>query len=171
LTTYRIVPDRSQVWIDARSNVHPIHSSTNGLEGYVDLVVDPDGNIDLAEAASGKLSLPVSRLSSGNAMEDREMQRRVDARRFPSIEGVLTGMAASGDDQTYEVKGDVSFKGVTRSYQDRMKVTPVDDDTIELTGSSQFDIREFGMEPPRILLLKVQPEVDVRVDIYAVKET
>jgi polyisoprenoid-binding protein YceI len=134
------------------------------------LALDAAGKIDLAEAARGKLTLPVSRLSSGNAMEDREMQRRVDARRFPSIEGVLTGMEGKGEDHTYEVKGDISFKGVTRSYQDRMTVTPVDDDTIELSGQSRFDIREFGMEPPRILLLKVQPEVDVRVAIHAVKE-
>ena len=28
-----------------------------------------------------------------------------------------------------------------------------------------FDIREFGMEPPRILMLKVEPEVTVRVEI------
>ena len=34
-----------------------------------------------------------------------------------------------------------------------------------------FDIRDFGMEPPRILMLKVQPEVTVRVEIVAEKES
>ena len=38
------------------------------------------------------------------------------------------------------------------------------------TGQSTFDIRDFGMEPPRILLLKVEPDVTVRVEIVATKE-
>ena len=37
-------------------------------------------------------------------------------------------------------------------------------------GESTFDIRDFGMEPPRILMLKVQPEVGVRVEIVAERE-
>ena len=31
-------------------------------------------------------------------------------------------------------------------------------------------IRDFGMEPPRILMLRVEPEVVVRVEIVAVRE-
>jgi hypothetical protein len=37
---YTIIPERSRVWIDARSSVHPIHSTTDGLEGFVDLHAD-----------------------------------------------------------------------------------------------------------------------------------
>jgi hypothetical protein len=42
---------------------------------------------------------------------------------------------------------------------------------VTLAGRSTFDIRDFGMEPPRILMLKVQPEVAVRVEIVAEKES
>ncbi|MFZ0667545.1 MAG: YceI family protein [Acidimicrobiales bacterium] len=168
---YRIVPEESRVFIDARSNVHPIHTSTEGLEGFVDLDFGGDGVVDLsASKPSGKLSLPVSRLSSGNGMEDREMQKRVDARKFPTIEGVLGEIASTGRKNTYLVSGDVTFRGVSRPHSDEMTISPVDESTVELTGKSTFDIRDFGMEPPRVLLLKVQPDVDVRVDITAVKE-
>jgi len=51
-----------------------------------------------------------------------------------------------------------------------MTIHVADEQTIELEGKSRFDIREFGMEPPKMLMLKVDPEVDVRVDIIAVKE-
>jgi hypothetical protein len=51
-----------------------------------------------------------------------------------------------------------------------MRISVLDDQTIQLDGSSRFDIREFGMEPPRMLMLKVEPEVDVRVEIIAVRE-
>ncbi len=62
------------MWIDARSNVHPIHSTTDGLEGYVDLELAAEGGVDLSATPTGKLSLSVDRLSSGNRMEDRELQ-------------------------------------------------------------------------------------------------
>jgi polyisoprenoid-binding protein YceI len=167
---YRIIPERSKVWIDARSNVHPIHSGTDGLEGYVELELDSDGGVNLEQDPTGKVSLPVTRLSSGNRMEDREMQKRVEARRYPTIDGVLRRMERVGEDHTYKVSGDVTFRGVERPHQDEMTVEAVDDQTIQLAGKSRFDIREFGMEPPRVLLLKVQPEVDVRVEIVAAKE-
>ena len=51
-----------------------------------------------------------------------------------------------------------------------MRISVVDDQTIQLGGASRFDIREFGMEPPRMLMLKVEPEVDIRVEIIAVRE-
>ncbi len=79
-----ISPKRSRVWIQARSNVHPIHSDTDGVEGYIDIELGSDGTFDLsASSPSGKISLPVDRLKSGNRMEDRELQRRIDARRYP----------------------------------------------------------------------------------------
>jgi len=166
---YRIVPDRSYVWVDARSSLHPIHSKTDGLEGFVDIEMSPGGGIDLAVKPAGQLSLEVSRLSSGNRVEDREMQRRVDAQRYPTIEGVLGQIDRSGDDGSYRVSGEVTFRGVAHRCEDEMRVDVVDADTIQLVGKSRFDIRDFGMEPPRVLMLRVEPEVDVRVEIVATK--
>lgn len=168
---YRIVPERSQVWIDARSNVHPIHSETDGLEGYVDFERESAGDVDVAAQPAGKLSLPVARLSSGNRLEDKELQKRMDVRRFPTIDGLLTTMERGEADSTYRVGGDLAFRGVVRRCEDNMTVVFLDEETVELGGQSTFDIRDFGMEPPRILMLKVEPHVVVRVEIVAVKES
>src|SRR5665213_2927047 len=124
---YQIVPERSQVWIDARSNVHPIHTTTDGLEGYIDLASDGAGVADVGTQPAGKLSLQVDRLSSGNRLEDRELHKRIDARRFPTIDGVLTSMVAVGTDSRYRVKGDLAFRGVVRACEDEMTVKFVDD--------------------------------------------
>jgi polyisoprenoid-binding protein YceI len=167
---YRIVPSRSQVWIDARSNVHPIHSRADGLEGYLDLDSDGAGHVDPERTPAGRLSFAVSRLTSGNGLEDRELQKRVDARRFPTIDGVLTGLASSHIDGSYRVSGDLSFRGVTRRCEDEMTVEFVDEKTVTLAGRSTFDIRDFGMEPPKILMFKVEPTVQVRVEILAERE-
>ncbi len=170
MARYRIVPDRSNVQIDARSSIHPITSRIDGLEGFVDLEVQGGGRVNLTVAPAGELSLPVEKLKSGNRLEDREMQKRIDARRYPTIEGVLKEMVETGKDHRYLVKGDLTFRGVTKTVQDEMTVSPVDDDTIRLEGRSTFDVRDFGMEPPRILMLKVEPEVAVKVEIVARKE-
>jgi hypothetical protein len=39
-----------------------------------------------------------------------------------------------------------------------------------LSGKSRFDIREFDMEPPRLLMAKVEPEVDIRIEIVAERD-
>ena len=169
MARYNIVPERSRVWIDARSSLHPIHSTTDGLEGYIDLDAS-DGRPNLDVPPEGELTLPVTRLSSGNRLEDRELHKRIDERRFPTINGVLTKMEQLDGDSQYRVSGDLAFRGVTRRVEDEMTVNVVDDRTVQLEGQSTFDIRDFGMEPPRILMLRVEPDVVVRVEIVAVKE-
>jgi YceI-like protein len=163
---YQIVPDASQVWIEARSMLHPINTWTDGLEGHLDVVVT-DGRLDLGVPPAGRLSLDVERLKSGNRFEDRELHRRMDARRYPTIDGVLAGVEPTGQDDRYDVSGTVTFRGVTRSYKEAMDVDVSDGRTIRLEGRSRFDIRDFGMDPPRLLFVRVEPEVDVRVEIVA----
>jgi polyisoprenoid-binding protein YceI len=165
---YRIDPKRSRVWIDARSSLHPIHSETDGLRGWIEF--DLDGDEEGAGAPAGHLELPVEQLRSGNLLEDRELRRRMDARRYPTIAGELTVMREAEGDGRYEVGGELTFRGVTRSYKDEMALEQLDRRTIRLSGRSTFDIRDFGMEPPRILMLKVEPQVAVRVEITAVRE-
>jgi polyisoprenoid-binding protein YceI len=167
---YDIVPERSQVLIEATSSVHPINSRTDGLEGFVELEVGETGRVDTTAEPSGELSLRVERLSSGNALEDRELRRRVDMRRFPTIDGRLTTLHDTGRDDRYVVRGDLTFRGVTNSYEDEMTIARFDDETLHLEGRSTFDIRDFGMEPPRILMFRVHPEVAVTVTIVARKE-
>jgi hypothetical protein len=167
---FRFVPARSTVRIEGRSSLHPIQATADGLEGYVDLEFGPGGEVTSSATPVGTLSFPLAKLSSGNAMEDRELYRRADTRRFPAITGVLDQIGAPAGDGTFAVGGDVTFKGVTRHYEHLLGIASVDDSTVALSGGSRFDIRDFGMEPPKVMMLKVQPEVDVSIDIVAEKE-
>ncbi|HEY2213902.1 MAG TPA: YceI family protein, partial [Acidimicrobiales bacterium] len=114
MARYVIAPERSHIWIEATSNVHPIHSTTDGLEGFVDVEFGSAGEMKLEATPAGHVSLAVNKIRSGNRMEDRELQRRIDSRRFPTIEGVLgTVTRADGDgDGSYHVSGDITFRGV-----------------------------------------------------------
>jgi polyisoprenoid-binding protein YceI len=165
VTHYRILAARSRVWIEARSNVHAINTEAVGLEGWLD--IDMGDHKITGLDSHGRVEFPVANLKSGNTMEDRELQRRIDARSHPKISGDLRTMRATQEPMRYLVGGDVTFRGVTRTYEGEMSLQNIDDRTVGLTGESTFDIRDFGMEPPRILLLKVHPEVVVRVEVIA----
>ncbi len=165
---YRVDPSRSRVWIDARSNVHPIHSTTDGLEGFVDLDIDDDA---IGLPMAGQLSLPVSRLRSGNPFEDRELRRRIEARRHPTIDGTLRTAQPGDAPGAWLVSGELTFRGVTRTSAGTVTITVDGTDAIRLEGASRFNIRDFGMDPPKILMLRVEPHVDVRIEIHAARET
>jgi polyisoprenoid-binding protein YceI len=151
------------VQIHARSSVHAIHGQAAELSGTVEADV-VDGR--LGEAFAGRLEVPVKRLRSGNPLNDAELQRRVDARRYPTIVGEVRGAAQLGDDGRFRVEGDLTFHGVTRTVEGELQVT-VDGDRLTIEGEHVFDIRDFGIKPPRILMLRVEPEVTVRIHLVA----
>jgi hypothetical protein len=68
----------------------------DGLEGFVDL--DADGDAVVGPHPTAQLSFPVNRLSSGNRLEDRELQKGIDARWHPTIIGLLTAAVAVVDE-------------------------------------------------------------------------
>lgn len=157
---------RSCVWVDARSNLHPIRTETRGLEGWVEVAVHNEGHIDLSIPVHGELSLSVDRLTSGNHLYDRELKRRMDARKYPTITGRITSFRAAEVRGSYLVGGDLSFHGHTRNFEHEMTIDLRGGTAIELQGDYVFDIREFGMKPPSMLMLKVYPEVSVRVALF-----
>jgi hypothetical protein len=168
VTTYRIVPDRSAVSIAARSNVHPIHTQTTGLEGELRLELGGDG-LNTTVDPSGWLELAVDLLRSGNLLQDRELKRRIDARRYPTIRGDIKGMAADGAPGRLIVTGDVTFRGVTKTHEGEVTMA-ADGRTVRFAGTATFDVRDFGMDPPKILMLRVEPEVEVSIDVLAEAE-
>jgi polyisoprenoid-binding protein YceI len=166
---YRIAPERSQVWLEARSSLHPIHGEGRGLEGSIEAEVI-DGRLDLNGAPKIRLELPVESLKSGKSMEDAEMMRRIDARRYPTIRGEVVEIK-QGPGGRYQVRGDLTFHGVTKTVEGEVSMfMPDGDGTIVFEGEQTFDIRDFGVTPPKILMLKVHPDVKVRVRLVAEQE-
>jgi polyisoprenoid-binding protein YceI len=166
---FRIIPERSRVWLEASSSVHPIHGEASGLSGSIDVQFDGTG-LDFSSSPEIKVELPVEQLKSGNRLEDAEMMRRIDARRYPAIRGVVKDMKSQGVDGRYAVTGDLSFHGVTQTVEGEVTVSRPDDGTLVIEGEQQFDIRDFKVSPPKVLMLKVHPEVKVRIRVEAVEE-
>jgi polyisoprenoid-binding protein YceI len=164
---FTVDAERSTVAIEARSSVHPIRGEANGIEGTIEVALDGD-DLVLSPRPTARIEFPVSRLSSGNRLYDNEMQRRIDARRFPTIVGELS-QARSNDDGSVHLAGALQFHGQAREVEADI-VAVVSGGRLIADWHQVVDIRQFGVNPPRILLLRVYPEVSVTVHIEATAE-
>ncbi len=170
LTRYTFDSVRSCVWVSGRSSLHPINTETRGITGWFQAATRADGSLDLGQPVSGELELAVERLTSGNQLYDRELRRRIDARRFPTIAGRLVHIALQGAHPDYMVTGEISFHGKTRTFEHGMQIE-CSGEGIALTGDDVFDIREFGMKPPSMLMVRVYPEISVRVELHGTRDS
>lgn len=158
---YRLVAARSVVLIEARSTVGPLSFGTIGVTGVVQAAV-LDGGLCTEVPYSGSLEIDVSGLSSGNRLYDAELLRRIDARRFPSATVELCECTPSGPGSRYRLKGKVTFHGVTRPAQGTVSVEVISDHRLVVTGEQSFDIRDFAIPSPTMLMLRIYPDVRVR---------
>lgn len=168
MATFRIDPDRSRVWIEARSSMHPIHGEAEGLEGSIEADM-AEGRLNVTGEPRIQIELPVEKLRSGKKLEDVEMMRRIDARRYPRIIGETTELKENNG--RYHIRGDLTFHGVTRQVEGEVTISTPDERSLVIEGEQIFDIRDFGVEPPKILMLKVHPDVRVRVKVVARQES
>ena len=76
MALYISFPSGREFRIDGGSDRASDSLQTDGLEGFVDL--DADGDAVVGPHPTAQLSFPVNRLSSGNRLEDRELQKRID---------------------------------------------------------------------------------------------
>jgi polyisoprenoid-binding protein YceI len=166
VATFRIDSSRSRLWADARSSLHPIRVETDGLEGEIDVELE-DGAPKLDPSPTGRLELDVERLKTGNRLYDRELERRLEVRRYPRLRGTATRVEAAGTKGRYKVRGELSFHGTKSAVDGEVTVRVVDENTLEVEGERTFDMRQFGLEPPSLLLVKVHPDVKIRAKVVA----
>ncbi len=169
MTRFRVVPGSSSIDTDVRSSVHPIHGSATEVSGEIEGEFDGDGRPLLDRPHHGWVEVPVRAIRSGNRLTEMEMQRRADVRRYPTIRfEVARAWSLDGGDR-YRAALSVTARGRTRSFEEDFRMRR-DGRRLVLEGQHTFDMRDFGVDPPRILTLRVEPEVRVRVRLVADEE-
>jgi polyisoprenoid-binding protein YceI len=163
---YLVVSDESPVTIDASSSMHPVRATSTALAGTVEFELGDHGRPDLDRPYRAELRLALTSIRSGNRLQDREMHRRLDSRHHPEIAVEATEVTRSGGDQHYRAIARLTVRGFTREVDADIRLA-IDGDRVVIEGERVIDMRWFGIQPPRLVLLKVQPEVVVRVRITA----
>jgi DNA-binding PadR family transcriptional regulator/polyisoprenoid-binding protein YceI len=164
---FRLDPERSAVLIDARSTVGPISFGTTGVSGSVRAAL-VDGILHTEIAPTGCLTIDVTELKSGNRVYDAELLRRIDARRFPTAAVELRECAPSGPGPRYRLAGELTFHGVTRPAEGTVCVETLSEGRLVITGEQVFDIRDFAVPSPTMLMLRIYPDIRVRLHAEAV---
>ena len=75
-------------------------------------------------------------------------------------------MEATADADRFTAGGDLTFHGVTRAIDGTLVITRRADE-LALTGETTFDVTDFGVQPPSLLVVKVHKEVRVTLDAVA----
>jgi DNA-binding PadR family transcriptional regulator len=163
---YSLIPDRSVVLIEVRSTVGPISFGVLGLTGHIEATVS-GGTVHVDSQPTAHVDIAVDGLRSGNSLYDAELLRRIDARRFPVASIDLGECMTSGADNRYRLGGELTFHGVTRPTQGTVNVDVIADDTLVVTGEQVFDIRDFDVPSPTVLMLRIYPDVRVHLHVEA----
>lgn len=164
---FEAINGRSELELAGDSSIHPLHTKTTEVTGYFEAELDPDGNLDLSRPVAGRVEIPVESLKSGNVLIDREMQNRLNTRRYPKVTAEVVEMSQMDGGGQYRAVGDLTFHGVKKRLADELVIRRLDEKTIEIRGDITLDVRQFNVEPPRLLMLKVQPEVTVKLRFVA----
>ena len=164
---FDVVPAESRLWVRAHSSIHTIESVSKGIEGFIDAEVHEDGRFDTSSQTSARIDVPIQSLTTGNLIYDREIYRSVGARMHPVVTGELAFLQETDDSGRYRITGELTFRGLTRTYTDHMTLDCDPSGRIRLEGECRIDLTDFAFQPPRFMMLRVHPEIDVRMVLVA----
>jgi DNA-binding PadR family transcriptional regulator len=164
---FALVPDRSVVLIDARSSVGPITFGAMGVTGTIEATI-AHGRLATDPAPCAHLELEVNRLQSGNSLYDAELMRRIDARRHPQVVLDLQACTALPATGRYQLVGAVRFHGVSRPLDGTVSVEMPSEGKLVVRGEQVVDVRDFDVASPTVLMLRVYPDVVVKLQVEAV---
>jgi polyisoprenoid-binding protein YceI len=166
MAQFRVIPEKSRLWAEARSSLHPVNVETAGLTGTLEVEVSGDHATLLAPF---RVEIDAERLKSGNGLVDGELQRRLETRKFPRVIGAVKEVSAR-DGKRWLLRGDLTLHGIARVTDAEVSVRVVDEDTIEIEGEKVIDMQDYGLTPPKLLMFRVYPEVKVRARIRAERQ-
>jgi hypothetical protein len=152
--------------IEVRSTVGPLSFGAIGVSGWIEAAF-VDGLLHTGCPPAGRIEIDVTDLRSGNGLYDAELLRRIDARRFPVAAVDLRTCAASGLATRYQLAGDLTFHGITRAVEGTVAVEADSRHRLVITGEQVFDIRDFDIPSPTVLMLRIYPDVRVRLHAEA----
>ena len=151
--------------LSVRTSLGPVTFGANGVEGFIAAAVDGD-RIEAEVSPAAHLELLVNRLTSGNSAYDSELHRQIDARRFPTAFVDLHTVTAV-DSSTFHVRGEVTLRGVTVPVEGVVTADMPEPELMVVSGEESLNISDFGIPPPSLFMIKIDPEVKLRLYLEA----
>jgi len=165
---FQAVRGRSQISFAGQSTLHPIYTSTTDLEAFIEARLLDNGLPDATQPVTGRLVVQIESLKNPNALYDRVMEEVLDKRRYPRlIAEVVELKAKNGTSGHYQAVGDVNFHGVTQRLVSDLIIRSPGNQALEIKGAITLDMRDFKVNPPKMLMVRVFPEITVSLTLIA----
>ena len=166
-TRYEVDTANSTLVFNAQSTLHGVHGKADSLSGFIQ--TDPSAtSLEGPPVPKMHVEFPVEGLKSGNSLQDQQMYKLVDSKRFPKVTADLKDLQAGTAAGSFTASGDVGLAGRGRRYSGELTFVEADG-TVTIDGDLNVDIRDFGLKPPTLLggIIKVEPVVAVHLHLVA----
>jgi len=166
MARFDLVPGESTVLVSASTSVHTVTLTTGDVVGHLDAETTPGGVFLAVAAPLCRIELPVGSLHSGNPFYDREGRRRFDAEHYPLVAAELVAAIPLGAG-VHHVTWRLTFHGATHDVDGDLVARAVDADSIVVDGDNRVDVRDWGVQPGGLLVLRVHPTASFAVHLLA----
>lgn len=152
----------------AMTTANPVYGKATELRGYIDAAWTANGTLAREPAPKMHVEFSVERLRTGNDLQDREMWKLIDSKRFPKIAGDLGDLRGDSSRGRYVATGIITLAGLARKYEGEFRLER-DAKHVTLDGELEVDVRDFGLKGMNLLVLSVEPLVRVRLHLIAAR--
>jgi polyisoprenoid-binding protein YceI len=115
------------------------------------------------DTIKGTVEVSIKDFVSDNRERDDHMQNALGSSSFPKASYNITGITSNGGDK-YTLNGTLNLHGVSKPLSFNGTITN-EGKYIHMKEKSKIKMTDFGITPPKLLLLTVRNQVDLSVDI------
>jgi polyisoprenoid-binding protein YceI len=151
----------SRLWLEGTSTVRSYKCTASKVDVAVSAEPD-DAPGEMVKSAS--LTVPVASLECGNRTMNEHMRKALKSTDNPQITWKMTSYEVQGTDVV--VKGNLTIAGKENAIE-LHGAGVAENGTIRFKGSKKFNMTEYGVKPPSLMLgtMKVRDPVTVSFDL------
>ena len=149
------VVDKTKSELAADMHASPSHDFTSVAQKYsCDIDIDPQ-TLAIQKAVC---RFQFDALDSGKTGRDKKMRKWLDSKTYPEAEYTMQSLRPGKTTGHYVASGSFKMVGIERPLEIDIQLER-DGDTIILSGSTEMDHRQWGLEKVRLLFFTVDPSL------------
>jgi polyisoprenoid-binding protein YceI len=164
---FEVLPELSRVGFDAKSTLHDFSGVTSDVSGAFTARLSAPGR-----EVTGEVRASATTLDTGLADRNTEMAGTLDSAKFPTLTFRLASFQAAQTDpktlaSTGTGRGTLTIHGVAREVSVPLRISVDDARRVVVEGEVTVRMTEFGVTPPRKVVITVDDAVKVWVALRA----
>jgi polyisoprenoid-binding protein YceI len=159
----RYVVSHGRITVTARSSIHDTTCVWSEMSGTIDFDPDEPGE------AQAEVKVDMRAFDAGDRLKNWKLRGDIQPDKYPEAVFTLArldGVTREGDKLSAGATGSIAWRG--RNAEIAAKGAAVaTEQKIEATAEFELNVRKVGVEPPKILMFKVDEVVLVKVELTA----